>query len=262
MPVERIVGIGTAMAEALTAAHDKGIVHRDLKPANVMVTVDGRVKVLDFGLAKIAGTLAGEPLNSEMATDLYTRDGVVMGTMPYMSPEQVAGLTVDQRTDIFSLGALLYEMASGRRPFAGASQAALVSSILRDAPAGERASRRPVRRPRPGRQTLPGEGTRPTDTDRARSRRRTAPRAPGGRRATSPGSSARRPLRPPRSSVAKRRSRLPRRNSVVARGCLPSPATAAPARRASPSNYLSATRASTQAAPPLSRSPRRQMRQR
>ena len=133
--VDRLVEIGTGVAEALAAAHDKGIVHRDLKPANVMVTVDGRVKVLDFGLAKIAGPQADEPLNSEMATDLHTRDGVVMGTVPYMSPEQVAGRAVDLRTDIFSLGVMLYEMATGQRPFEGQSSVELASAILRDTPA-------------------------------------------------------------------------------------------------------------------------------
>jgi predicted ATPase/tRNA A-37 threonylcarbamoyl transferase component Bud32 len=132
--VDRLVEIGTAVAEALAAAHDKGIVHRDLKPANVMVTTDGRVKVLDFGLAKTAASQPDEPLNSEMATDLHSREGVVMGTVPYMSPEQVEGQPVDNRTDLFSLGVILYEMATGVRPFVGASQAALMSSILRDTP--------------------------------------------------------------------------------------------------------------------------------
>ncbi|HXV65342.1 MAG TPA: protein kinase [Vicinamibacteria bacterium] len=132
MPVERIVVIATALAEALAAAHDKGIVHRDLQPGNVMVTTDGRVKVLDFGLAKVEGS--SEVADSELSTLMRTREGVVMGTVPYMSPEQVSGMKVDHRTDIFSLGILVYEMATGRRPFQGRSPAELASAILRDAP--------------------------------------------------------------------------------------------------------------------------------
>ncbi|MGB5891193.1 MAG: protein kinase, partial [Thermoanaerobaculia bacterium] len=132
--VDRLLEIGAAVAEALAAAHDKGIVHRDLKPANVMVAGDGRVKVLDFGLAKIAAPQSDELLASEMATELHTREGVVMGTVPYMSPEQIAGRAVDQQTDIFSLGVVLYEMATGQRPFAGQSSAELASAILRDTP--------------------------------------------------------------------------------------------------------------------------------
>jgi TolB-like protein/Tfp pilus assembly protein PilF len=128
LPSDRCLHVAAAIAEALAAAHAKGIVHRDLKPANVMVGVDGRVKVLDFGLAKVADE--GET----MATVLQTRDGVVMGTVPYMSPEQVAGRAIDHRTDIFSFGVLLYEMASGRRPFDGASSVELASAILRDTP--------------------------------------------------------------------------------------------------------------------------------
>jgi serine/threonine protein kinase len=108
-----------------------GIVHRDLKPANVMVGGDGRVKVLDFGLARMRGA-EGEFTSSQLPTDLHTREGAVMGTAPYMSPEQVSGLEVDHRTDIFSLGVVLYEMATGTRPFQGPNAAALLSAILRD----------------------------------------------------------------------------------------------------------------------------------
>jgi serine/threonine protein kinase/Flp pilus assembly protein TadD len=130
MPDAEIIAIGVQLASALAAAHDKGIVHRDLKPANVMITPEGQVKVLDFGLAKTtADALALDP-----ATVGFTRDDIVMGTMPYMSPEQVEGLRLDYRSDIFSFGAILYEMATGVRPFQGTSVAALLSAILRDAP--------------------------------------------------------------------------------------------------------------------------------
>ena len=134
LPLDRLLAIATALTEALGAAHDKGIVHRDLKPANVMVTSDGRVKVLDFGLARMTAPPAAPSGGSELPTDLRTREGVVMGTVPYMSPEQVSGREVDHRTDLFSLGILLYEMASGRRPFQGSSSAELASAILRDTP--------------------------------------------------------------------------------------------------------------------------------
>jgi len=132
LSVDRIVEIGVAIAGALAAAHDKGIVHRDLKPANVMVGGSGSVKVLDFGLAKICAEEGA--WSSTLPTEVQTRDGVVMGTVPYMSPEQVSGRPVDQRSDVFSLGVVLYEMASGRRPFEGGSTAELASAILRDTP--------------------------------------------------------------------------------------------------------------------------------
>ena len=132
LPVERILEIASALADALTAAHEKGIVHRDLKPANVMLTDDGRVKVLDFGLAK--DVRADRSSDATQTFAGQTAMGVVMGTPAYMSPEQVAGRVLDHRTDVFSLGVILYEMASGRRPFEGASSAELASAILRDTP--------------------------------------------------------------------------------------------------------------------------------
>src|SRR5439155_1168507 len=134
MEVPRLLEIAAGLAEALAAAHDKGIVHRDLKPANVMVTKEGRVKVLDFGLARMAESTDSSGSLTEMPTDMATREGVVMGTVPYMSPEQLQGRAVDHRTDIFSLGVMLHEMACGERPFQGSSPAELASAILRDTP--------------------------------------------------------------------------------------------------------------------------------
>jgi TolB-like protein/Tfp pilus assembly protein PilF len=133
LAVERVVEIASALADALAAAHEKGIVHRDLKPANVMVTTDGRVKVLDFGLAKDVNT--NEMGGPTLTAAGLTQSGEVMGTPAYMSPEQIAGRAIDHRTDIFSLGVVLHEMITGRRPFEGTSLAELASAILRDTPA-------------------------------------------------------------------------------------------------------------------------------
>ena len=130
IPIDRVLQMGSAIAEALDAAHERGIVHRDLKPANVILSETGQVKVLDFGLAKVQ-----TPKHVETATYSPTVEGVLLGTPGYMSPEQVSGvMNVDHRTDIFSLGVLLYEMATGTRPFTGQSSADLAAAILRDIP--------------------------------------------------------------------------------------------------------------------------------
>lgn len=137
LPVGRLLEIAVSLVEALSAAHERGVVHRDLKPANVMLGRGGRVKVLDFGLAMYARSdeSADRRALGTTQTDPISMPGQVIGTLPYMAPEQVRGERADSRTDIFALGALLYELAVGRRPFGGASSAELVSSILRDTPA-------------------------------------------------------------------------------------------------------------------------------
>jgi non-specific serine/threonine protein kinase len=131
--LEAMLDIAIPMTDALTAAHTRGITHRDLKPSNVMLTEDGWVKLLDFGLAKLYEQ-DSEPTSEEAETEAITRAGVVLGTIPYMSPEQVQGLAVDHRSDIFSLGVIFYELLTGERPFRGETSAALISSIMRDTP--------------------------------------------------------------------------------------------------------------------------------
>ncbi len=136
IPVGKAVSFAIQIANGLAAAHDKGIVHRDLKPENVMVLPDGRVKLLDFGLAKQNAAAPAHGSKAEGGTmTLGTEAGVVLGTVGYMSPEQVRGLAVDARSDIFSLGALAYEMLSGQRAFRGDSPADTMSAILREEPA-------------------------------------------------------------------------------------------------------------------------------
>jgi TolB-like protein len=134
MPLDEVLNVAAQVAGALAAAHASGIVHRDIKPENVILRSDGIAKVLDFGLAKLTGEQSQQSLNGEAATHahLKTDSGVVMGTATYMSPEQARGLQVDARTDIFSLGVVLYELLTGHLPFEGSSIYDIMAAILSD----------------------------------------------------------------------------------------------------------------------------------
>ena len=134
LPLRKTLDFAVQIAKALAAAHEKGVVHRDLKPENLFVTSDGRVKILDFGLAKLTKPDEGSPATNLPTVSRGTEPGVVLGTLGYMSPEQVRGKPADARSDIFSFGAVLYEMLSGKKAFSGDSAADTMSAILKEEP--------------------------------------------------------------------------------------------------------------------------------
>jgi serine/threonine protein kinase len=134
LPLDLFFEIAIPLADALSSAHAKGITHRDLKPSNVMLDAEGRVKVLDFGLAKLVRTADRSQQETIAADEHVTAEGRILGTVAYMSPEQAEGKPLDPRSDIFSLGVVLYQMATGKRPFAGDTPISTVSAILKETP--------------------------------------------------------------------------------------------------------------------------------
>jgi eukaryotic-like serine/threonine-protein kinase len=141
LPEKEIVQIGTQLADGLTAAHERRVIHRDLKPGNLMITPDSRVKILDFGLARFIRPSQ----EADQTVSVTTNTGTISGTVPYMSPEQLRGLPVDERSDIYAAGALLYEMATGHRPFPQSQSAELVGAILHQAPDAPSSHNRAIR---------------------------------------------------------------------------------------------------------------------
>jgi len=161
LSMERFFRLALPLVEAVAAAHARGIIHRDLKPANIMVTGNLRVKVLDFGLAKLAeGKGLVVDAASQAGTDVLTGTGQIVGTVAYMSPEQAEGKEVDRRSDIFSLGVVLYEMVTGQHPFPGGTPVSVISAILQVDPKPVTARRKglPLQLQRIVNCWLPGQG--------------------------------------------------------------------------------------------------------
>jgi dipeptidyl aminopeptidase/acylaminoacyl peptidase len=134
LPVERLLAIAIPLADGVSAAHQRGVIHRDLKPANVMVADQDRVKILDFGIARLTALGNSDGGGKALTTQLATSEHAVVGTVAYMSPEQAEGRALDTRSDVFSLGVVLYEMATGLQPFRGDTAVTVLSSIIKDQP--------------------------------------------------------------------------------------------------------------------------------